>query len=120
MNSRKILVPINLNEPKKKISGILYPSMNTESNIACLKEVSSNVEWQYGLVVLKGGGISQYDLFKSIVDSGIAIPSVDNLVETLEKYLEDLKSFKIGQIVGINGLVNDFELFLVDKSKLLK
>ncbi|UII32810.1 hypothetical protein LVD17_03055 [Fulvivirga ulvae] len=105
MKTRKIIVPIDLEKPEKKISDFLYPKLSNEG--AKFFQVSKEKEWRYGLVILKGGGITENDLFARIVDAKIKIESVDGLLNTLKAYLEKIKEFSIGNIVCIESSNND-------------
>lgn len=101
MKSRKIIVPIDLGKTDKKINDYLYPKLTY--NGASLFQISNEKEWKYGMVVLKGGGITEKDLFVKIVDAKTKIESVDTLISTLIIYLERINEFSIGNIVYIES-----------------
>jgi len=69
------------------------------------------------MVVIKGGGVDENDLFKAIVDSGVTIPSVNSLIKDLEDYLTAIKNFKISNVIGISSVNDGFELIKLEKSK---
>jgi len=114
MKSRKVLVPIDINNPKKKIEGFLYP-YTVNNKIQSFKEINTGKEWTHGMVVLKGGGIDKNDLFKEIVDTGIKISSVEVLLKILDNYLLQVKEYRIGHIVSIKPNGDSFSLFKVEK-----
>jgi hypothetical protein len=105
MKSKKILVPIDIDNPEKIISGILYPKIS--NNKPSLLEVKNGKEWKYGMVVYKGGGITENDLFAKIVDAKTKIASVKQLLNSLVIYLEKINDFSIGNIVYIEHSDDD-------------
>ncbi|WP_103072257.1 hypothetical protein [Aquimarina sediminis] len=112
MKSRKAIVPINIENPDKKINDFLYPKLTNDG--ASFFRVSNEKEWKYGMVVLKGGGVTENDLFAKIVDAKTKIESVDKLLETLKVYLEKVKEFSIGNIVYVESSNNN-EGFVLKK-----
>lgn len=110
MKSKKLLVPIDINNPDKKISGFLYPKF---SNNRVILVDANDKEWNYGMVILKGGGVTENDLFSSIVTkSDEKIDSVDELLSVLNKYLEELSQFRIGNIIYAEKVEGDIGFIL--------
>ncbi len=105
MYSRKIIVPIDIEKPDEKINDFFYPKLTKEG--ASFFQVGEDKGWTYGMVVLKGGGITENDLFAMIVDSKIIIESVGGLLKILKIYLEKIGEFSIGNIVCIESADND-------------
>lgn len=112
MKSKKIIVPIDLENPSKKINDVLYPKI-TDDKVS-LVGVNTQKEWEYGMIILKGGGVTENDLFAKIVDSKIKIESVNKLLETLENYLKKVNDFSIGNVVYIEKS-NSLEKFSLKK-----
>lgn len=110
MNSKKIIVPIDIEKPEKKINDFLYPKIT--SNGAFFSAVKNQKEWKFGMVILKGGGITENELFTEIVNSKTKIESVERLLNTLIVYLEKIKDFSIGNIVCIESIDNEFGFVL--------
>ncbi|MEM7487382.1 MAG: hypothetical protein AAF348_19405 [Bacteroidota bacterium] len=110
MKSRKVIVPIDIENPDKKINDFLYPKL-TNDGVSFFR-VSNEKEWKYGMIVLKGGGVTENDLFAKIVDAKTKIESVDKLLDTLKIYLEKVREFSIGNIIYIepNDNHEGFEL----------
>ena len=106
MKTRKAIVPIDIENPDKKINDYLYPKL-TSKGISFFR-ISTEEEWKYGMVILKGGGITENDLFAMIVDAKTKIESVDELLNTLKVYLEKIKNFSIGNIVYIQSSEENF------------
>lgn len=110
MATKKILVPYDLDNPKKDYNVFLYPNINS-LEINSFIEIGKNKEWKVGRVVFTGKTITKNDVFAKIVDSGERIESVNKLLQQLDEYLNQISLFKIGDIVGIRYTENGFELF---------
>jgi hypothetical protein len=98
--TRKILVPIDIDDPRKIIKDFLYPKP-TENGFA-LTGIKSNKKADFGRVILTSE-INENDLLKRIVDSGIRIESVENLLNALKNYVERIPNYKIGNILEIDN-----------------
>lgn len=107
--TRKILVPIDLDNPKKKISDILFPV--TSNNELILKGIKTGKEWTYGMVILTGQK-NENDIFKSIIDNGHKIESVEILLNNLKEYVAEIQKFKIGNVLKLktNELPLEFSI----------
>lgn len=73
--SSKIIVPIDLKNPSKIISDILYPKL-IEDEVS-LVSIKKPKKWEYGMVVLMGGELTEKDLFTKVIDSKVKIDSVE-------------------------------------------
>ena len=102
MKSKKILVPIDIENPEKIINDFLYPEIS--KNTTSLLGIKNKKEWKYGMVVYKGSGITENDLFAKIVDAKTKIESVNELLNNLIIYLEKVKDFSIGNIIYIERI----------------
>ena len=111
MKSRKILVPIELNIPQTVINEVLY--LRYKNGKFVLTGSQTENEYDYGMVVIKGGGITEIDLFALVVDSGAKIDSVEFLQNSLIEYLEEVKNFKIGNIIKINDSIQSNKISLI-------
>lgn len=112
--TRKILVPIDINNPEKIINDFLYPKCTKNGYL--LTGIKSNEPTQMGMVILT----SQYnenDIFKKIIDSGTKIESVENLLKTLQKYIEVIPNFKIGNILEVDSSKKELD-FQIKYSRL--
>ena len=107
--TRKILVPIDIENPEKKINDFLYPKP-TENGLV-LTGIKTDKKWDFGIVILTSE-INENDIFKRIVDSGIKIVSVENLLNTLRDYVREIPKYKIGNILEVNNSNNGLELML--------
>jgi hypothetical protein len=116
MTAKKLISPIDLEQPSKIIKGFLYPNFDSEK-INSFIELNKEKEWKTGIVVFTGKDINKSDLFAKIVDSGKKIKSVNDLLNNLENYLIQIKSFKIGDVVGVKETKEGFEIFKIEKNR---
>jgi hypothetical protein len=116
MTTKKLISPIDLEQPSKIIKGFLYPNFDSEK-INSFIELNKEKEWKTGIVVFTGKDINKSDLFAKIVDSGKKIKSVNDLLNNLENYLIQIKSFKIGDVVGVKETKEGFEIFKIEKNR---
>ncbi len=107
--TRKILVPIDIENPEKVIKDFLYPKP-TENGLL-LTGIKTDKNWEYGMVILTGEK-NESEIFKQIVDSGIKIPSVDHLLGVLKDYVIEIPKYKVGNILEINNSYNKLEFKL--------
>jgi hypothetical protein len=119
MATKKILAPFDLEKSDKKITGYLYPNFDVEQ-INSFLEISKSKEWKTGMVVFTGKEITKNDLFAKIVDSGKKVKSVNDLLKNLESYLNQIRSFKIGDIIGIKPIEDGFELVKLKRPQKIK
>src|SRR5690606_23027577 len=71
---------------------------------------------KYGMIVLTGRDLSKNDVFAKLVDSGRKIANVAGTLALIERYLFELKEFKIGNVIGIEYTASkphDFKLKLI-------
>jgi hypothetical protein len=96
---RKILVPIDIKNPQKRINDYLFPDHASDKTI--LRRIKTGKECEYGLVVLTSE-IDENFIFQKIVDGGHKIESVDKTMSLLKEYVKELPKFKIGNILILN------------------
>jgi hypothetical protein len=108
--TRKVLVPRDINNPKKYVKDFLFPDPSNGKLV--LRGIKTGKEWEHGMVILTSE-INEDDIFKSIVDSGKKIESVDALIEALRQYVKILPNYKIGNIVKLNPDSKEVDLVLV-------
>ncbi len=112
--TRKILVPVDLDNLEKKVNDIIFPvKINNE---IVLKGIKSGKIWNYGIVILTGQK-SKNDIFKSIVDNGHRIESVEIQLNILNEYVTEMPKFKIGNILKLKTKELPLE-FLVEHQRL--
>ena len=116
MTTKKILVPFDYNNPDKNISGFLYPNID-EEQINSFLEVYKGKKWKTGMVVYVGREVSKNDVFAKIIDSRKKIKSVSNTLDIIQKYLNQVRQCKIGDIVEIKSSEDSFELIKLEKPK---
>jgi hypothetical protein len=107
--TRKILIPIDIENPQKRITDFLYPKP-TENGLV-LTGIKNDKKWDFGMVILTSE-INENDILKKIIDSGVKIPSVKILLKTLKEYVIELPNFKIGNILELNNSTDKVEFIL--------
>ncbi len=116
MKTKKMLIPFDAKQPRKRFNGFLCPNIDKEEMDSFL-EIDTNKEWRLGRVAFVGIEISKSDVFARIVDSGKKIKSVDGLLSVIEDYLGQMSNLKIGDVVEIKPQENGkFELLKLQKS----
>ena len=98
--TKKVLVPIDINDPEKKINDFLYPDLQVDG--LTLTGIKSGKQWEHGMVILTRP-INENDIFKRIVDSGKKIESVESVLNVLKDYVSELPKYKIGNILKLNS-----------------
>jgi hypothetical protein len=100
--SKKVLVAFDPENPDKSSSDFLVP-VQTESGDIEFFGTRSGKSVRYGMVILTSRAITENDLFAKLVDTGRKVPNVANTLEVLVKFLEVMKSVKIGNVVEVEG-----------------
>lgn len=115
--TKKLLVAFNPEKPDAESSDFLIP-WNQEGQFVFLG-LKSGKQHRYGMIAFVGRSISVNDLFARLVDSGAFIPNVDEMLASLQDYVEQLQAFRIGNVVRITrvqGNNNTFGLALVART----
>ena len=106
MKTKKILVPIDLNKPDKKINDFLYPEWSSRPEK--LTGLKKGKIWETGMIVLTSE-ITEKDIFDGIIEhSGQTIESEEFILRFLSYYISEIQKFKIGNIVSVTESENEF------------
>ena len=116
MTTKKMLAPFDFNNPDKSINGFLYPNID-EEHINSFLEINKGKKWKTGMVVFVGREVSKNDIFAKIIDSRKKIKSVSNTLELIQKYINQVKQYKIGDILAIKSSSDGFELIKLERPK---
>ncbi len=114
--SKKLLVRFDPNRPEKQSSDFLAPISDGNRTVTLASLKNSKVS-EYGLVVFTGRAVTSNDVFAKLVDSGKKIDSVDETLADFEAYVEQLRSFNIGNVLELktnDSLPRGFELKKTD------
>ncbi len=106
----------NPDEPTATSSDFLLPVLVDGS--PKFLGLSSGKYYDYGMVVMTGKEVTVNDVFAKLLDSGRKIESVDQTLEYITKYLEFLKSFKIGNVIRIKDDSSSGIGFALEKTEL--
>lgn len=113
-STKKLLVRFDIAK-KDPVSGDFLIPRNEEGKLV-LRAVKSGKIPEYGMMVYIGVEVKENDLFAKPVDSGTLISRVDDTMASLRKYIEQLQTLRIGNVVRIipaNGTSDTFALELV-------
>lgn len=116
--TKKMLVPIDLENPEKDIRDFLYPSLVEEKFV--LRGIKSGKIWENGIVSFTGKTVTSEEIFAKIVDSGQKISSVSLLMKILNSYVGQLKEIKLGTVVKLVHKDNDFILETLGRKPRIK
>jgi hypothetical protein len=116
LRTKKMLIPVDLDNSNKKHRGFVYPNFDS-GEINSFLVIGSDKVWEHAMVVYTGKSITKNDIFAKIVDSGKQIKSVKMVLEQLDNYLGQIKGFRIGDILGIKDSHDGFKLVKIEKSK---
>ena len=94
--TKKLLSPIDLGKPEKLIRGQLIPSADSTGFV----EISSGKRWETGLVVFTGRDVTVEDICEKLMASN-KLSIGDQTRDRISKMLDQLATFKIGDIVGL-------------------
>ena len=99
--AKKLLVPFEPDKPNWNPNDWLV-AVN-DGGAVTLVSLNTGREYQYGRVVFVGQNITENDLFAKLVDSGRKVPNVADTLDTLGKFLDAMKTVKIGNVVVVVG-----------------
>lgn len=57
-------------------------------------------------MVYLGRSVTENDLFAKLVESGTQVPDVDDALDSLRRFIDELKGFKIGNIIRAASVVS--------------
>ena len=99
--SKKVLVAFDPLKSDKSSSDFLVPMKNKDGQLE-FYGTQSKKSISYGMVILTSRFVTENDLFARLVDSGKKIPNVEESLDLFSKFLESMKTVKIGNVVEIN------------------
>ena len=100
--SKKVLVAFDPDKPNKSSSDFLVPVKKVSGEIEFLGTRSKKAI-RYGMVILTSRAVTENDLFAKLVDTGREVPNVADTLDTLGKFVDAIKTVKIGNIVEVVG-----------------
>jgi hypothetical protein len=115
MNTKKLLVAHDESKLIAKKGDFLAVVFDGTNPI--FLGLKSRCAYKSGCMVFLGKEITEKDIFAKLVDTGRKIESVDKTLKTIASYIQQLESFKIGNVVGITSKSGEpgFELFKVSE-----
>lgn len=109
--SKKVLVAFDPRFPQQNSSEFLVPLPTTEAGWVLLGSKSGKVR-SYGMVVLTGRPVNENDLFAKLIETGQSIPDVQECLENLAAFIEEVKAARIGNIVELTTGEGAFKLII--------
>lgn len=109
--SKKLLVPFDPVKPTWNPDDWLVPVK--EDGKVVLRSLKKDRVFQYGRVVFVGQNVSESDLFAKLVETGRKILDVADTLETLGKFLEAMKTVKIGNVIELADGAEDSTVLVV-------
>ena len=97
--TKKLLVMFDPATPDAQSSDFLIP-WSREGQAVFLR-LKSGREHKNGMMVFVGRLISEKDLFAKLVDSGAFVSSVEETLDNLRNYIDQLQALKVGNVVRI-------------------
>lgn len=114
--SKKVLVAFDPEKQDKSSSDFLVPVKNESGEIEFLGTRSKKT-FRYGMVILTNRAVTENDLFAKLVDTGRKVPNVADTLDTLAKFLDAMKTVKIGNVVELfGGLENSISLVVASNT----
>lgn len=112
--TKKLIVRFDVNEKEPFSGDFLIPRF--EDGVAIFRGMKSGEIGEYGMVVYIGKDVNENDLFARLVDSGVRIPIVDETLSLLAKFLDAMKTVKIGNVVELELSDGEVKLTVAAKS----
>ena len=99
MNAKKLLVAYDESKLIAKKGDFLAVVFDGTTPI--FWGLKSRCAYKSGCVVFLGKEITEKDVFAKLVDTGRKIESVDKTLKTIAAYIQQMESFKIGNVISI-------------------
>lgn len=116
MSTKKLLVAYDESKPTAGQGDFL--AVVFEGATPVFFGLRSRRTYKTGRMVFLGKEITEKEVFAKLVDSGRKIESVDQTLANLTAYVQQLGSFKIGNVLGVVAKNGDsrFELIKVTET----
>ncbi|QEG24847.1 hypothetical protein [Mariniblastus fucicola] len=106
-----MLSAVKLGRVSTRVGGFVIPSPNPDDpNVFAAIDGSGVAE--FSCVSYTGRDLDANALFARYVDSGAKIPDVEQLLSDFDDYLRQIKTFKVGNVLGLRSNGADRELYL--------
>jgi len=115
--TKKMLVAFDPTKPEKATSDFLVPVSENGRFVFFGTKSKRNVA--LGMVVFVGRDVTVSDVFARLVDSGREIPVVGETLGVVERYLSQMSTLRVGQVVQLvcNAPEGGFTFQRVEVSK---
>lgn len=116
MDTKKMLVAFQPGKNNNGTSDFLVPIVRDDT--VSLFGLKSKKIHHYGRMVFIGKAINKNDIFARFVDSGAKIPSVADQVKLIEAFVEQVNTFKIGDVLELDAEPIGDAAFTLKKSNI--
>jgi len=99
--TKKLLVSVSFESFKAKSNEFLVPLMGVGETSEFVG-IESGKRFPYGALSYIGKAVSATDVLRRMSAGGIDVPNPDAALEVIEKYLERLQEFRMGNVLGIS------------------
>jgi hypothetical protein len=108
INTRKILVPIDIKDPSRRIRDTLYLDETGVEGLE-FKGIRKGKNWSFGMVILTSS-LNGNMLYEEVERHN---PDLSINLDLLNQYLKQVNNFKIGNIIQLQASENRFNISLV-------
>jgi hypothetical protein len=98
--TKKLVTAFDPARPEAQSSDFVIPWQSGERYV--FRGLKSGKVHAFGIAVYVGRSVSGNDLFARLVDSGTIIADVDKTLSNLNTFLEQIKLFKVGNVLAIS------------------
>ncbi len=112
--TKKMLVAVNIELNTMRKGGFVIPSQD-EHSPDVFAAIDGTGTASFACVSYTGRDLDANTLFARYIDSGAKVKNVDKLLADLDDYLTQIKSFQVGNVLGIRRNGDSAELYLAHK-----
>ncbi|QEG40183.1 hypothetical protein UC8_21890 [Roseimaritima ulvae] len=106
-----MLAAVNIDKITMRKGGFVIPSQDEDAPDVFTAIDGTGIA-SFACVSYTGRDLDANTLFARYVESGAKVPNVGKLLADLDEYLSQIKSFKVGNVLGIRTDGNSAALYL--------
>ena len=112
--TKKMLAAVDIDRITMRKGGFVLPSQD-DHDLEVFASIDGNGIATFACVSYTGRDLDANALFARYVESGAKIADVDRLLAQLDDYLGQIKTFKVGNVLGIRSDGDSRTLYLANK-----
>ncbi|MCC9644348.1 hypothetical protein LOC71_18885 [Rhodopirellula sp. JC740] len=109
--TKKMLVAVNIEPITMRKGGFVIPSQD-ENSPNVFAAIDGTGTALFACVSYTGRDLDANTLLARYIESGAKVQNVDKLLADLDYYLTQVKSFKVGSVLGVRMNSHSTELYL--------